>query len=146
VVLDVEDVHALRVRGTARLDCLLAADLVGRQGQSTVDVRVTGHHRDQVQIGVVCYRAGEQLGHPLRPQILVFEIDESPCAAYCLGIATGDAALTVRREVVFEVRIGVGTQNLHGVRPARRRIRGLIGQWVRLEVRATELVHQPRDG
>ena len=62
-----------------------------------------------------------------------------------LRVPAGDAALAVRREVVFEVRVGIGAQHLHGVRPARRRIRRLVGQRVGLEVGAAQLVREPRD-
>ena len=61
-VLEVEDVHAVRRGLAAQLDGLLPADLVGRQREAAVHVRVPRHHRDQVQVGIVVERVREQLG------------------------------------------------------------------------------------
>jgi hypothetical protein len=67
MVLDVEDVHPVRAGASARLDRLLAADLVGRQREPAVDVGVARHHRDEVELRIVRQRAREKAGHPLRP-------------------------------------------------------------------------------
>ena len=60
---------------STRLDRLMAANMVGRQRQPPVDVGVPRHDRDQMQVGVVRQRAREQLRDPLRPQVLVLQID-----------------------------------------------------------------------
>ena len=49
-----------------------------------------------------------------------------PGPPHRLGVAACDAAFTVRREVVFEMGVGVGPQHLYGVGAARRWIGWLL--------------------
>lgn len=103
------------------------------------------HHRDQVQIGIGRQRRGEQPRNLFGPQILVLQIDQPPGAQHGLGVAASDAAFTAWGEVVFEVRVGVGTQHLDGLGPARRGIRWPAGQRIRAQVAAAQLVGDPGD-
>ena len=81
VVLDVEHVNPLRAGLLACIYRLTAANHVGRQRQTPVHVGVPRHHRDEMQVGIALQRTGEQLRDPLRPQVLVFEVDQPPGAA-----------------------------------------------------------------
>ena len=119
--------------------------MLGGSCETPVDVGITRHDGHQMQIGIVAKGASEQIGDPLRPQVLVLDIDQPPGARHRLVVAARDAALTVRREVVFEMRIGVGSQHLNRVRSARGRIRRLLRQSARRQVRAPQLVLDPGD-
>ena len=104
----------------ARLDGLLAADHVGRQRQPAVDVGMSRHHRDQMQVGVLRAahgRTGRQpawttgTGPPDRSAV-------RPAASpWC---SRGRCCVHRAARSVLEVRVGICPQHLHGVRPARR--------------------------
>ncbi len=142
VVLHVEHVHPLRRGPVAQRQRLLPADHVRRQREPAVHVRVPGHDRHQVQVRVLVQRLREQLGHLGRPEVLVLQVDQPPGPAYRLGVAAGHGALAVRGERVAGPHRRVGAQHLHVVRPAGRRVGGLLGQRVRAQVGAAQPVPQ----
>jgi hypothetical protein len=72
VILHIEHVNTLMTGLPAEIYCLAAANHVGRQRQPAVDVGMPWYDRDQMQVRVVRNGLCEEVGHPLRPQILVF--------------------------------------------------------------------------
>ncbi len=120
-VFDVIDAEALATRGAADLDCSLMADQARPAGRP-LPVGEAGHDRDHMQFGIRLHRAGEQLGDERRPQVLILDVDQAPCAGKCLPVGVRDAAFTQRREGVAPKPGRVGPQHLHGVGPCGRRI------------------------
>ena len=57
----------------------------------------------------------------MAPEVLVLDVDQPPRPAHRLGVAAGDAALAAggERVVAAVPQVGVGPQQLDGVRPAR---------------------------
>jgi hypothetical protein len=119
VVLDVEGVHPITAGAPAHLQRLGPTDVVGCPGQPPVHVGIARHDHDQMQVGPVGERAGEQVGHLTGPQVLVLQIDQPPGAPDRLGVAAGDRTFALRREVVPRAHHRVRPQQLHGVRTGR---------------------------
>ena len=64
-------------------------------------------------VGSGAERVGERLRGPLRPEVLVLEVDEAPRPRQGLEVRAGDAALALGRERVGRVLGRVGAQHLH---------------------------------
>ncbi len=121
----------------------VAAEQLGHPGRP-VDVGVERDHHDEPQLRVVPQRGQERVGDVVPPEVLVLDVDQLARPGDGLGVAPGDAALAAagEREVPPVTQVGVGAQQLDGMRAGLRRGRLLVGEGVGVDVEAAHPVGQ----
>ena len=122
----------------------MAPEQLRHPGRS-VDVRVERDHHDQAQLGPVAQRGEERVGDVVPPEVLVLDVDQPARPSDRLRVPPGDAPLATsrEREVAAVPQVGVGPQQLHGLRPRLRRWWLLLRERARVDVEPTRPVGEP---
>src|SRR6478609_8842259 len=113
----------------------------------TVETTEVWHQRDDDDQAKVRPRPQLLLEDPrdiVAPEVLVLDVDEALRPPHCLAVTAGDAALAPLGEgvVTAPAQVGIGPQELHGVRACGWRRGPLVGKGVRRAVQAPNPVSQ----
>ena len=114
--LEVVDGDAVSPGSVERfLDALAAVD-AGSSGDAAGRFGEAGDDDDEQEIGLATQRFAEHAGGVERPEVLVFEVNQSAGAPERLDVGAGDAAFSFGRIRVGLAAPRIGSQYLNGVR------------------------------
>jgi len=121
-ILEVVHRDALATGAAENVDHAFPADAARGGAREPTPIGIPRHDCDDAQLVIAAERVGERERSLLRPEVLIFEVDEAAGATERLQVGARDAALTVGRERIRRTLCRIGAQNLHRVRFERGRI------------------------
>jgi alanine dehydrogenase len=98
------------------------ADAARWTREASVVIGQSGDDGDQSQIGLAPESVRQEASHVLRPEVLVFDVDQLSSAPERLDVRPGDAPLSIGRVRERRVSRGVRPQHLHRVHAGARRV------------------------
>jgi len=121
-VFEVVQGDAVASRSAQDVGGVLPSDPARRIRRASAAIGVSRHDGNHVELAVTPKRGRERVGGVGRPEILVFDIHESPGAPKCLEVGARDAAFAVGRERIRRALRGIRAEYLDGVRSVWRRV------------------------